>query len=251
MEKAYYKEYYKLEREHWWFKARLKILEYSFKKWIDKGTSNAILNVGAATGATSLMLKNYGLVQSLEYDKQCSVFLSEILNEEVTNASVTNLPFKNNTYNVVCGFDIIEHVENDTKALSEIYRVTKDDGYVFLTVPAFNFLWSKHDEINHHYRRYNISNLNKLVTKSGFEIEYVTYFNFFLFLPILFVRILSKLFPKQDDSKSTGSDFEKFNSNGLLNKLLYWVFLSEKMFFKFKFRLPFGVSALIIAKKRA
>jgi len=249
MEKQYYNEYYKLEREHWWFKARLKILDFNIKKRIFKGLSFSILNAGAATGATSIMLKNYGTVQSLEYDKECSIYLSEILNEEVSNASLTALPYSDKSYNLVCAFDVIEHIEDDTKAIKEIHRVLKEDGYIYISVPAFNLLWSKHDEINHHYRRYRLKNLITLIANNGFQIEYASYFNFFLFLPILIIRLFSRLLPDNLDKNSTGSDFEKFNSNKFLNKLMYHIFLSEIYFFRLGLRLPFGVSSMIIAKK--
>jgi SAM-dependent methyltransferase len=249
MDKLYYKEYLKLEREHWWFKARLEILEQITHQLSIKINNNPkILNAGAATGATSVMLKKYGDVLSLEYDKDCAEYLSEILDEEVLNNSLTNLPLDKQSLDLVCAFDVIEHIEEHEKAIQEINRVLKCNGYIFLTVPAFNFLWSKHDDINHHFRRYRINELKKILNKNGFTIEYSSYFNFFLFLPIFFIRLFSKLLPNKKRDESTGSDFEKFNSN-LLNKFLYKIFLSESALLKRKIKLPFGVSALVIAKK--
>ena len=92
MDKKFYQEYYTLEREGWWFKARLSILESHCKKLkIDSKIS--ILNVGAATGATSEMLSKFGEVTSLEYDKYCCEFLKEKTGIEAINASLTELPF--------------------------------------------------------------------------------------------------------------------------------------------------------------
>lgn len=249
MEKLYYKEYYKLEREHWWFKARLKILDNIISKQMQDQSTQKILNAGAATGATSIMLKQYGEVLSLEYDDDCSTFLSEILKEEILNASLTALPLINNTFDLVCAFDVIEHIEDHDKAIKEINRVLQDDGYVFLTVPAFNILWSEHDEINHHFRRYRLKELHELLQGNGFKIEYSSYFNFILFLPILIVRLISKLIPRKKNTKSTGSDFEKFSTNKWLNQLLYKIFESELFLLKRNIKLPFGVSAMILAKK--
>ncbi len=250
MDKLYYKEYYKLEREHWWFKARLQILEKLIKKKIFKNQPLTILNAGAATGATSLMLKNYGKVKSLEYDKECADFLSEILEEEVSNASLTELPFEENTFDLVCAFDVIEHIEDDHKAVAESYKVIKENGYIFLTVPAFQELWSNHDEINHHYRRYRLKELINLVEKNGFEVVYSTYFNFILFMPIFIIRKLSKLLPSKKEKESTGSDFEKFKSNKILDSILNRVLLSENHLLNLNLTLPFGVSALIIGIKK-
>ncbi len=251
MDKQYYKEYYHLEREHWWFKARLEILEALSKDLkIDANKSN-ILNAGAATGATSLMLEKFGDVLSLEYDKTCADFLSTIVNKEVLNASLTSLPIDEKQFDLVCAFDVIEHIDDHKKAVKEIHRVLKNEGTIFLTVPAFKSLWSKHDEINHHYRRYRLKELQDLLRQNGFEIEYSSYFNFCLFPPIYLLRILSKLFPSKNrnGNGSTGSDFEKFDLN-FLNKILYRIFRSESYLLKRKVRLPFGVSALIIGKKK-
>jgi len=249
MDKLYYKEYFKLERKHWWFKARLNILDTLFNLEIPKNDSITILNAGAATGATSIMLKKYGSVTSLEYDKTCSEFLSSILDEEVLNESLTDLTLDDKSLDVVCAFDVIEHIENDQKAIKEANRVLKDDGYIFLTVPAFNILWSTHDDINHHYRRYSLKKLNRILKENGFEVEYSSYFNFLLFAPILAIRLFSKLIPAKKSIESTGSDFEKFNSNRFLNQLLYKIFMSEIFLLKRKIRLPFGVSAIIIGRK--
>jgi len=248
MDKLYYKEYFKLEREHWWFKARLEILELFIKMFISENDHLKILNAGAATGATSVMLKKFGTVLSLEYDKDCSDFLREILNEEVLNNSLTDLPLDNESLDIVCAFDVIEHIEEHEEAISEAYRVLKDNGYIFLTVPAFNILWSKHDEINHHYRRYRLKDLKEILRKNGFEVEHDSYFNFFLFMPIFFIRLLLKILPSRQKTDSTGSDFEKFNSN-LLNKFLYKIFLSESVLLNRRIKLPVGVSAIIIGKK--
>ncbi|PIY08375.1 MAG: class I SAM-dependent methyltransferase [Flexibacter sp. CG_4_10_14_3_um_filter_32_15] len=249
MNKLYYKEYYKLEREHWWFKARLNILDSLMQTDISKNGISKILNAGAATGATSVMLKKYGQVVSLEYDKDCSEFLSEVLGEDILNDSLTDLPMDDKSLDLVCAFDVIEHIKDHQQAVKEGYRVLKDNGYIFLTVPAFQILWSKHDEINHHYRRYRLKELRKILLDNGFEIEYSSYFNFLLFLPISFIRLLSKLLLPKESGESTGSDFEKFNSSNFLNRILYKVFMSERALLKRKIKLPFGVSAIIIGKK--
>ncbi len=249
MEKLYYKEYYTLERKHWWFKARLKILEILIQQLtINFENLPKILNAGAGTGATSSMLKKHGTVTSLEYDKDCSLFLEEILNEKVLNASLTDLPLDNDSFDIICAFDVIEHIKEDRTAIQEINRTLKENGYVFITVPAFKILWGKHDEVNHHFRRYRLKEVKKLLSEEGFKIKYSSYFNFLLFIPILLIRILSKVIPKKPLDNGTGSDFEKFNYN-FLNDFLYYLFVAEKSLLKRKVQLPFGVSALVIAQK--
>jgi SAM-dependent methyltransferase len=252
MDKAYYKQYYYLEREHWWFRARLEILENLFKKDIlPKATSSskmAILNAGVATGATTTMLEQYGEVTSLEYDEDCCQFLEEHLNMKVTNASLTALPFADNSFDAVCAFDVIEHIKEHDLAVQEIKRVLRPNGRLFLTVPAFNFLWGEHDEINHHERRYTRKMLVDVVADTGIKIERRSYFNFFLFFPIFFVRMLLKLRPKKAAGEHK-SDFETFKAEGIINKILYRLFKLEDGILNMKWNFPVGVSVFVIGVK--
>jgi len=248
MDHKFYQEYYNLEREGWWFKARLSILESYCKKIINHPEMR-ILNVGAATGATSEMLSKFGEVTSLEYDEFCCKFLKEKTGIEAINASLTNLPFEDDSYDIICAFDVIEHIEDDIKAIEEIHRVLKPNGKYLLTVPAFQSLWSNHDVINHHYRRYRKNQFNKLIVNNKLKINYSTYFNFWLFIPISIVRFILNNIPRKKNSDSTGSDNEIMQSSKIVNGILYRIFYSEKFLLKLNIKFPFGVSILTIGSK--
>ncbi len=250
MDPQFYREYYTLERSHWWFTARLEILETVLKKWVLN--SNAapikILNVGVATGATSEMLSKYGDVVSVEYDEECCKFLKEKTGIEAINASLTELPFEASSFDLVCAFDVIEHIENDVLAVAEIERVLKPNGHYFITVPAFQFLWSNHDVVNHHFRRYTKKNFNALFKQ--FEIQFSSYFNFWLFFPIAIVRFILNLLPNRKEGSTSGSDNEVLSSSGLLNSILKFIFKSERYFLRLGIRFPVGVSILSIGTKK-
>jgi SAM-dependent methyltransferase len=248
MDHKFYQEYYNLEREGWWFKARLSILESYCKKIINHPEMR-ILNVGAATGATSEMLSKFGEVTSLEYDEFCCKFLKEKTGIEAVNASLTDLPFEDDSYDIICAFDVIEHIEDDIKAIEEIHRVLKLNGKYFLTVPAFQSLWSNHDVINHHFRRYRKNQFNKLIVNNKLKIKYSTYFNFWLFIPISIVRFILNNIPRKKNSDSTGSDNEIMQSSKIVNGILYRIFYSEKFLLKLNIKFPFGVSILTIGSK--
>lgn len=249
MDKRYYKEYYTLERGHWWFTVRAQILEDYVRRNIYKGNPLKILNVGVATGATSDMLAKFGDVTSLEYDADCCAFLREELNMDVINGSVLELPFGVGEYDLVCAFDVIEHVEDDTLAVREMKRVCKPGGDLFITVPALMVLWSQHDEVNHHFRRYKMSGVKALFEKDtdGSE-RFSSYFNSLLFPPIFVFRVLSKLLPKRSTKNNSGSDFGVFN-NGFTNKLLAAFFRIELSWLRFS-KFPVGVSILYSWKKK-
>jgi ubiquinone/menaquinone biosynthesis C-methylase UbiE len=208
-----------------------------------------ILNVGAATGATSEMLSKYGKVTSLEYDEFCCKFLKEKTGIEAINASLTELPFENNSYDMICAFDVIEHIENDNKAVEEIYRVLKPKGKYFITVPAFQSLWSNHDVVNHHFRRYKKKQLNKLIESTNLKIDHSTYFNFWLFIPISITRFILNNIPRKKDSNLSGSDNEILQSSNIINRILYRIFHSEKFLLRINIKFPFGISILTIGYK--
>jgi SAM-dependent methyltransferase len=253
MQKDYYKEYYALERSHRWFKAREHILVNYIKKLIKKGTLNSrqlnILNVGCGPGRTTEFLSDFGTVTSIEYDKYCCEFVKEHTNIDVINGSITELPFENETFDLVCAFDVVEHVEEDQLAVNELKRVTNRNGLVLITVPAFMSLWSHHDVINHHFKRYRLIEIDMLFKseEKGNKI-FSSYFNFILFTPIFLVRQLSNLIKLDKNRPGSGSDFETYKVN-FMNSILLNIMSFESKLLNSKMRLPFGVSILYNWKK--
>jgi SAM-dependent methyltransferase len=200
MQRDYYDQYFHLERENWWFQVRFEIIRQTIRRLVFKGTPLNILNIGVATGAGSDMLSDFGVVTSSEYDEETCHFLKNELNMDVVQASVTALPFDNNTFDLVCAFDVIEHVENDLQAYAEMKRVCKEGGHIAITVPAYMMMWSGHDVINHHFRRYKKDGILKLLSHHHLKSTYSSYFNTILFLPVLLVRLVknalkSSVFP--------------------------------------------------------
>ncbi len=250
MDRDYYVQYYKLEREHWWFRGRLEILEQTIQKKIYRGHPLRILNVGIATGATSIMLQKFGEVVSVEYDAECCEFVKQKLNLDVINASMTALPFENRTFDLICAFDVIEHIEEDQEAVTEALRVLKTDGHFFISVPMYMSLWSDHDLINHHFRRYGSTGLKKLFQAEGIQIDYYSFFNFFLFPGIACYRMLARLFSSKRKDRVIVSDFQGANNNGALQSIFLFILRTERKLLGWGMKLPFGVSAMLIASRK-
>jgi 2-polyprenyl-3-methyl-5-hydroxy-6-metoxy-1,4-benzoquinol methylase len=253
VDKKYFEEYYYLERNHWWFKARMKFIKLHLEEIINQFPSKdnlSILNVGAGTGYTTEVLSNYGNVTSVEYDSDCCKLAKDKVGLVYENESITNLPYKEESFDIVTAFDVIEHVEDHKKAVSELIRVTKKGGLIYTTVPAYMFLWSNHDVVNQHVRRYTMSNFLYLLKEHDLAITllYKTYFNFFLFPPIALFRLISKLLPAGSFRKGAGSDFTLYES-GFTDKVLYFIMSLESFFIRNKISLPFGVSILTSFKK--
>lgn len=253
MNSKYYFDYYHAERKHWFFRARNAIIMSHIEELIGDRTDLKILNVGVATGHTSELLSRYGTVKSVEYDTECYQFVKETLPElDLIQGSIMELPFEDDSYDLVCAFDVIEHIEDDQTGVNEMKRVCADDGHIVITVPAFMSLWSHHDVINHHFKRYRKNEIKTLISDDQ-NIEYLGYFNFFLFIPVWLFRRLNNFFSfhkqKAIDDDTAGSDLDYFNGDGLISKLLYRVLSSELSMIRRRVVLPFGVSVLASWRK--
>ena len=249
MRQDYYLEYYHLERKNWWFIARKKILRDQVKRLFNNRSDLKILNVGAALGASTIMLQEFGTVTSLEYNKECCDFVKKELGMDFINGSITELPFEDNKFDLVCAFDVVEHVQDDTLAIQELHRVCKPGGYTFTTVPTFKFMWSEHDDINEHVRRYTMKNYLSLFNIKSAAITFKSYFNFWLFFPVATFRVVSSFLKRKNKSEKIKSDMGKIDG-GFVADVLKNIFKSETHFLKRSVRLPIGVSLMVISKKK-
>jgi SAM-dependent methyltransferase len=243
MERTFLDKYHQIEREHWWFRVRASIIGDLITGCQGIGEQKRILNVGAATGRSTEILQPFGQVKSLEFDGPSYEYCRDILKLDIVQGSITELPFENDSFDLVCAFDVIEHVEDDRLAVSELMRVCKPGGIVFVTVPAFMSLWSAHDEINLHYRRYRKKGLQALF--SGGRIMRTTYFNTLLFPLIWMARTLGNMVGRT--GKVTKPDNEWMQSR-LTDLLFGFIFSMERPLIQ-NINLPFGVSLAVLWEK--
>lgn len=254
MDRVYYKQYRQLEMRHWWFLGRQDILAGLLRKHLPAQGEKPlkVLNVGAATGRSSEWLREFGEVTSIEYDAECATLAEEFTKMPITVGSAEELPYADGEFDLVTAFDVIEHIDNHSLAATEIARVCKPGGIVFVTVPAFQLLWSEHDEINQHFRRYGRGELAQLFIEADPSHQNLisSHFNFWLFPPIAVVRVISSLlgrFHKSPD-KSPDSDFSRANP-GLVNRVLLTLFRSEGKLLGTGLRFPWGVSELRLMRR--
>lgn len=245
MKPDYVKEYSRLETTHWWFVVRKKIILQALHNYVAAGADQKILNIGAAGGASSQWLAAFGNVHSVENEP---LFLQHLqaLHIEVTNASAEALPFDDNSFDMVCAFDVVEHIGNHHQALSEMWRVCKPGGKICITVPAYQALWGRHDVANGHKRRYRLSTLRKPIPPNA-RLLYSTYFNTLLLLPIFIARKIDWLFA---GNKPASSDFSNYTPGSFFDKCCSFIFGLELPLLQ-RMRLPMGVSLLAIFEKEA
>lgn len=144
---------------------------------------------------------------------------------------------------MIIASDVLEHIKNDTNALSEWYRMLKPSGKLIIFVPSFGFLWSKHDNANYHYRRYSKLKLENKIKKVGFKINRTSYWNFILFFPVYILRILQCFFSRDKKKKD-----QLYQFNFLLNRILKNLLKIENYFLRF-INFPIGISIFVICNK--
>ena len=223
------------QETHWLFQARKKIIDQIITKAKSKKKNN-ILDFGSGSGVNLDILKKYCYVDVHEKNKFARSIIKK--NKKVKNV-YWNLKLKRNFYDIILLADVIEHVKKPKILINNLKKFLKKDGQIIITVPAYQFLFSKKDKVLGHYRRYNKSRLKAELSK--FKIEEISYFNTFLSLPIIIITLLNKLF-KRDYIKKVET-----TPNFILNNILYLIFKTEKNCLKY-LNFPFGISIYAVAR---
>lgn len=239
-------EYRRLELEHWWFRGRSGILTDGMDAISAGRRDLCILNVGAATGRSTEILQPYGKVASIEYDEPSFRFCRNVLKLDILQASVTDLPFPDASFDVVTCFDVIEHVEDHGRAVDEMVRVCRPGGTVFVTTSAYMSLWSDHDRINRHFRRYLLKELVGLFSPHAGRVIRSTYYNTLLFPPIWLVRRMERLLPRKKEEELRPDN--EFMQNAFTDGLFGAVFGFERRLLR-HMDFPFGVSIMLVWRK--
>ena len=240
MRKDVYSRHIKNYQTHWWLKARRNIIQEILKNSIKK-KKYEILDFGAGSGTNINMLANFGFVYLYEKDKKTQKYLIKKFKNKKKFKIINKNYLNKKKFDIIVAADVLEHIKNDKKIIKQFHKRLKNSGFLVLTVPAFNFLYSKKDITLKHYRRYSLTEIKKLIPDELKCIK-LSYYNFFLFFPIVISIIFFKLFNIQF------IDTVEKTPNTIINKLLYYIFNLEKFFLKF-INFPFGVSLILFAKK--
>lgn len=249
MEPFVYRQFYELERTHWWFQGMYAICRDILRKHVVADNSRirrAILDVGCGTGLWTTYLVDYGRVFALD-NSSISIDLCRAQGVgRVIRARAGNLPIADSTCDVITALGLIEHLEDDEGFINEVRRVLKPGGYALLLTSAYMFLWGSHDDVAHHKRRYTHYSLAKKIRKYGLEIVKISYVNTFLFLPILFMRLIERVGSRRKCAHAVSPDL--FLLPYPLNQLLY-VLLILELYLLRRVSLPLGVGLIALVRK--
>lgn len=249
MEPTFYETYYRHENSHWWFRWRYDLIA-GLVRSLHLPTESRILDAGCGTGQMLRHLSQFGRVVGVDSSPEAIHFAASRDVDRLVLGSIFDLPFAPESFDCVLSLDVIEHVDDDRQLVQHLYSVVKPGGHLIVTVPAFQALWSEHDEVNWHKRRYRSGQLDALLRETGLEIERITYCNTVLFAPILAARKLknlkNRLWPRRDQTAVPDSDLNELPRP--LNEGLFRLMQAERRFMARR-DLPFGVSLLAIARK--
>ena len=243
MDPAAYEVVHELEESHWHFVARRRILSRLFDELIGGSDRPRILDVGCGTGGTMGLLEQYGDVTGIDISPKAMKYCREQGRPRLCLADGAQLPFAENSFDLVTALDLLEHLEDESTGLVEMRRVLKEDGLLVAVVPAYMFLWSDFDRFAGHYRRYAREDLKHRVQAAGLQVAKLSYFNTLLFPVVWGVRTAKNLMGARH---SSGSDLDMTGKG--LNGLLTKVFSLESGLIA-RGSLPFGVSLLCVATK--
>lgn len=180
-----------VDEHHWWYRGRRRVVCAELDR-LPLRAGAAILDAGCGSGRMLEELARYGRVSGIELDAQAAQLAAARQRGEVRTGRVEELPWPDSSFDLITSLDVIEHTADDRLALAELRRVTKAGGWLLVTVPAYQTLFSLHDVANHHYRRYNRATLARPAGAAGWRVCRLTYFNSLLLAPAAAVRLAQR-----------------------------------------------------------
>lgn len=237
-----YRQFFLVQEKHWWFRAKKLIVLDQISKFLPAKSGAKLLDVGCGSGLMLNSLAELGSTSGMDMSDEAVKFSQEIFSGTVKKGSLPDaVPYEIETFDLITALDVIEHIDDDVGALRSMRSLLVSGGHAIITVPAYMFLWSKFDEINHHKRRYVIAELRDKLKSAGFVVERITYFNSLLFPVAAVVRVLNRVLGRD------GSDDVQLPGKWL-NSILFKLFVTERTMLRW-FSFPFGVSLLAVVRK--
>jgi SAM-dependent methyltransferase len=232
-----------LDERHWWFAGRRRIVRGELER-LPLPSPARMLDVGCGSGRNLVELARFGPVAGVELSPQAAAVAVRRGVGDVRVGPVESLPWDDRAFDLVTCLDVLEHTPDDRVTLRELRRVTRPGGFLLLTVPAYPLLWSAHDVISGHVRRYRARTLSAAVTDAGWSLDRLTAFNALLLVPAAIVRLAQH----GRTGAPPGRRSELELTPRWLNRVLEQPLRAEAALLRRGGRLPVGLSLLAIAR---
>lgn len=244
MDPAAYIEMAEVESRHWWFAGRRAIIT-SILEQLKLPRDARILEIGCGTGGNLNMLAAFGKVSAFDMEDSARAIASQKTGGAFdirAGHCPDHIPFRDERFDLICLFDVLEHIEQDEETLTAIRSLLTQNGRVLLTIPAYQWMYGVHDKFLHHQRRYSSRAIRAKVRAGGFHLARLSYFNTLLFPLAAAVRVKERLL---GSTSAAGGGVPP----AFVNNLFRAVFTAERGWLK-RFNFPFGVSLLCVLEKR-
>jgi SAM-dependent methyltransferase len=240
MDRAVYDRMAEIDADHWWFKARRRIIARLIETFRPKPGPLKILEVGCGTGSNLSLLQNYGVVDAIEPDDGARALAERRSGLTIKGGYLPHgVPLEDGYYDLIVLFDVLEHIPEDVPALSALRDKLAPGGRILVTVPAMPSLWSAHDVAHHHQRRYTKATLTRVFRESGLTPKHVSHFNSLLLPVVIAVRALGKLTGREGGDDAMPSK--------PVNAILTAIFGAERHWVA-TVPVPIGVSMAMVAE---
>ncbi|MEN3000473.1 MAG: class I SAM-dependent methyltransferase [Armatimonadota bacterium] len=240
MQAEEYGRMFQFETDYWWFVGRRRLVMRLLQPYLSEG-EGWILDAGCGTGAMLCELQAFGQVVGLDVEVLALRYARQRGEFPLVQARLEALPFRSETFRAVTALDVLEHLPDERPALKELWRVLQPRGVLVITVPAYRFLWSKHDVALRHYRRYTARELAQRLREAGFEVCKLSYAVTMLFVPIWLFRWWDRL--RRTPPAATLVPVSPWVNRWLIRLQEWEAGLIQRV------NLPFGVSLVAVACK--
>lgn len=245
MEETANRQFVELEQTHFWFVGRRAIFFHLLDRELAGRSDLRVLDVGCGAGGMLEPLSRYGEVWGIDTSQELVDFCHERGFPKTRLGSAYELPVQDGTVDLLTMFDTIEHVPQDIRALRECRRALAPDGRLFISTPAYQFLYANNDRVAHHERRYTATQLRLALTEAGLEPVRITYFNTLLFPAILPAVLAGKLHERFVDPGDRTNLSRQLPP--AVNRALAATMSSERRLLE-RIDFPFGHSLIALAR---
>jgi SAM-dependent methyltransferase len=249
MEGEQQQRYYQLGQRYWWLAGKYRIVEDVIARaFRTNGARPRLLDLGCGPGNLLDALVRFGQPIGSDFSHDALRFCRERGYRRLVRADFHTLPLTSDSFDLITCLDVLEHLEDDRRAVGELARILRPRGLLVMTIPAFQSLWGDHDELYGHFRRYRAPEIAERLQRAGLEILQLTYFEPLYFLPLWLYRKWKRKWRTGSRSGELAAHDDFVSVPAPVNAVLTHVLAAERFVIR-HVNLPFGVTLLAVARK--